>query len=38
MAKEHDSDTMAARTFWITMIGAILFIGVSMAFITLRTY
>jgi hypothetical protein len=37
VAKEHDTDTMAARTFWITFIGAILFIGVSFAFITLRT-
>jgi hypothetical protein len=38
VAKEHDPDTMAARTFWITFIGAILFIGVAFLFITLRTY
>ena len=38
MAKEHSSDTMAARTFWVTFVGALLFIGVTFAFITLRTY
>lgn len=37
MAKEHDSDTIAARTFWVTFVYAILFIIVSFVIITLRT-
>jgi hypothetical protein len=35
MAKEESPDTIAAKTFVVTMIGTFLFIGVVFAFILL---
>lgn len=34
MAKEETADQIASKTFWVTLIGAILFIGTSFAFVT----
>jgi hypothetical protein len=36
MAKEDSADTIAARTFWLTMAGAVVFIGVVAVFILSR--
>lgn len=37
MAKEESPDQIASKTFWVTLIGAILFIGVSFAFVTMSS-
>ena len=34
MAKEQSPDQMAARTFWVTVIGASMFIIISFAYAT----
>ena len=34
MAKEETPDQMAARTFWMTAIGAVMFILISFAYAT----
>lgn len=34
MAKEESADQMAARTFWVTVIGLAAFILVSFAYVT----
>ena len=34
MAKEETPDQMATRTFVVTMVGVILFVAISFAFIT----
>lgn len=34
MAKEQSSDEMAARTFWVTVIGAAMFIIITFSYAT----
>lgn len=38
MAKEETPDQMAARTFWVTSIGVAMFILISFAYATFRSF